>query len=141
MSPPDYQQPLEPIAALGPGAAVTPAVAPAAAGPNAGGYPERGSAGSVPLRAGTPAAGAAAGAAPVDARIVQAAVDRINARLAADGQALQLSVDPTTGRRMILVRDTNTGAMIRQIPSEDALRIASALESDDHSNLLLDLKA
>ena len=139
MSPPDYPQPLEPILALGPGTPVSPALAPAAPGPNTGGSTGGRTPVDVPVR--SPVPHSTASPPPPDARTIQAAVDRINARLAADGQALQLAVDPNTGRRVIFVRDANTGALIRQIPSEDALRIASALEADSHSTLLLDLRA
>lgn len=45
------------------------------------------------------------------------------------GRSLQFSVDSTTGRTVVSVRDATTGDVIRQIPSEEALRLAQALGS------------
>ena len=81
-----------------------------------------------------------ASAAPPDPQVVATAVARINSKLLADGQALELSVDSSTRQRVIVVRDSTTGTVIRQIPDEEVLRIASALESE-HPSVMLDQKA
>lgn len=69
------------------------------------------------------------------------AVARVNSALAAHGHTLQLSVDEGTQQRVILVRDTMTGAVIRKVPGDDVLRMARALESGQRLDVLLDLKA
>ncbi|MCP5327997.1 MAG: flagellar protein FlaG [Steroidobacteraceae bacterium] len=43
------------------------------------------------------------------------------------GRQLQFRVDQDSGRVVVSVRDTSTGELIRQIPSETALRIAEDL--------------
>jgi flagellar protein FlaG len=68
---------------------------------------------------------------------LQATLEKINAQLATSRQSLQLSVDSQSGRIIVVVRDTQTGTVIRQLPSEEVLRMASALGID--SNVLIDL--
>jgi flagellar protein FlaG len=80
------------------------------------------------------ASNAAPAAAP--GSVLQAAVEKINAYLVADGQSLRLGVDPQSRQTIVVVRDTLTGTVIRQIPSEETLRVASALGTDSH--LLID---
>jgi flagellar protein FlaG len=59
------------------------------------------------------------------------------------GRDLQFRVDDESGRVIVSVRDSATGELIRQIPNEETLRIAQALEQRDSTalNLLIDDKA
>lgn len=43
-------------------------------------------------------------------------------------QSLHFSLDKDTGRTVVKVMDTETNEMIRQIPSEDILKIAKAID-------------
>jgi flagellar protein FlaG len=45
------------------------------------------------------------------------------------GRQLEFRVDEASDRMVIVVRDQNTGELIRQIPDATALRIAQRLES------------
>jgi flagellar protein FlaG len=53
------------------------------------------------------------------------------------GRELQFSVDSASGKTVVSVRDAATGDVIRQIPSEEALRLAESLGSQ--SNSLVDV--
>ncbi len=46
------------------------------------------------------------------------------------GRSLQFRVDEDSGKVVVSVRDPSTGELIRQIPSEAALKIAENLASD-----------
>jgi flagellar protein FlaG len=59
---------------------------------------------------------------------VQVAADLIDRFLRDAGRALSFSVDEVTGRTVVSVRDPATGQLIRQVPSEEALRIAANLD-------------
>lgn len=52
------------------------------------------------------------------------------------GRELSFSVDDATGIVVVSVRDPNSGELIRQMPSEEALRIASNLAT--HGPRLVD---
>lgn len=74
-----------------------------------------------------PAAQAPA-AAPTSARELEAATEQIERFVRSSGRSLQFRVDDDSGRVVVSVRDADTGDLIRQIPSEAALRIARALD-------------
>lgn len=63
---------------------------------------------------------------------VQAAVKQIESFLKDSGRSLEFKVDEVTGRTVISVRDAG-GELIRQIPGEDALRVARALSNGSKS--------
>lgn len=65
--------------------------------------------------------------APPAAETLRAVVKQIESFLKGNERSLSFSVDETTGRTVISVRDAASGDLIRQIPGEDALRIARAL--------------
>jgi flagellar protein FlaG len=65
--------------------------------------------------------------APPTAETLRAVVKQIESFLKGNERSLQFSVDEVTGRTVISVRDAASGDLIRQIPGEDALRIARAL--------------
>jgi flagellar protein FlaG len=59
---------------------------------------------------------------------LRAVAAQIESYLRSNGRALNFSVDSSTGRTVIAVRDTS-GALIRQIPSEEALHLAATVGS------------
>jgi flagellar protein FlaG len=64
---------------------------------------------------------------------------QIESYLRSTGRSLQFSTDSVSGRVVIAVRDATTGELIRQIPSEEALRLSQALGSQPNS--LIDILA
>lgn len=65
-----------------------------------------------------------------------AAARQIDSYLRSTGRSVQFSIDSESGRTVVSVRNATTGDVIRQIPSEEALRIAAALDSQP--NALID---
>jgi flagellar protein FlaG len=59
---------------------------------------------------------------------VHAAAELIDRFLRSAGRELSFSVDQVTGRTVVSIRDPATGSLIRQLPSEEALRIARNLD-------------
>ncbi len=59
---------------------------------------------------------------------LQAAVSILNQQMDAKNQGLGFSYDDSTKQPVITVRNTNSGEVVRQIPSEDLLRIAHKLD-------------
>lgn len=68
---------------------------------------------------------------------MQAVAAQIESYLKSTGRELEFSVDEASGRTVITVRNPETGETIRQIPSEEALRLARALGHQPNS--LIDL--
>jgi flagellar protein FlaG len=64
---------------------------------------------------------------------------QIESYLRSTGRSLQFSTDSSSGRTVISVRDAATGELIRQIPSEEALRLSQALGAQPNS--LIDILA
>jgi flagellar protein FlaG len=92
--------------------------------------PASGPAGKVrplPAPGGTADPTAQAAAKP-DGQRVQRAVDEINAQLRELDKNIRFSVDQDTGETVVKVVDTETGDVIRQIPSEEMLAISRSLE-------------
>jgi flagellar protein FlaG len=81
-----------------------------------------------------PAASPAIGTPPA---ALQTVIDTVNTQLLTAGKSLQLSVDTLSGHSIVVVRDTQTGGIVQQFPSEELLRLASLLGTDPH--LLIDL--
>lgn len=54
---------------------------------------------------------------------------------------LNFSVDEGSGKTVIKVVDSATNELVRQIPAEEVLRIARALEQGDASGFLMETKA
>jgi flagellar protein FlaG len=71
-------------------------------------------------------------------KAVQAAVEEIKARAQKLSPELEFKVDDATHRTVVTVRDTHTGDVIRQIPSEEVLWLAQHL--DESPATLLDQK-
>lgn len=66
--------------------------------------------------------------APEDAAQVREAARQLEGWLQKSARSLQFSVDESTGRVVITVQDAVTRETIRQIPSEEVLRLARSLE-------------
>jgi flagellar protein FlaG len=79
------------------------------------------------------AAAAAAAAADLDHSVV-----RLNESMAAAQRNLSFRVDKGTGRTVITVVDAATKEVVRQIPAEEVLALAQALEA---GSTLLDARA
>ncbi|OWY37908.1 flagellar biosynthesis protein FlaG [Xenophilus sp. AP218F] len=76
---------------------------------------------------------------PDIAKQLQESVKQLNNTASLYNSNLQFSVDKDTGTTVVKVVDTETKQVIRQIPSEEALRIAKAI--GDFKGLLLKDKA
>jgi len=59
---------------------------------------------------------------------VQQAAQMISGAIQTFSRNLEFSVDDTTGKAVVKVSDKETGDMIRQIPSQEALDIARVLD-------------
>lgn len=79
----------------------------------------------------TTAAVTAAPAADKPVRDLEAATAQIERAVRSSGRNLQFRIDDESGRVVVSVRDSDSGELIRQIPSEAALRIARALEQGE----------
>jgi flagellar protein FlaG len=64
-----------------------------------------------------------------------AAAAQIESYLRSVGRQVQFSIDSASGRTVVSVRDADTGDVIRQIPSEEALRLAQSLGAQSSSLL------
>jgi flagellar protein FlaG len=70
---------------------------------------------------------------------VQKAAAEISKKLSESFSNFQVSVDSTLKRPVVRVVDANSGALVRQVPAEEAIRIARRL--DQLSGVLLKGKA
>jgi len=68
-------------------------------------------------------------AAPPPPPDIDAAVRRLNQLMAERQRNLSFHVDEASGRTVITVLDATTSAVVRQIPSEEVLALARALEA------------
>lgn len=73
-----------------------------------------------------------------DADKVKSAVSQIEKFLSSSRRNLEFSTDEESGKIVVKVIASDTGELIRQLPSEEALRIANNL--DDVNSLLFDAK-
>lgn len=69
------------------------------------------------------------------------AVGAINRAMQSSGHNLKFSVDPDTKRSVVQVVDSDTGDLIRQIPSKEALAIANSIDQFLQRGTLLRQKA
>lgn len=70
----------------------------------------------------------AAAAEPVDKQQLQDAVDVINQAVELDQRGLSFTIDDLSGRSIIKVRDLATDELIRQIPTEEILKVAQDIK-------------
>lgn len=95
----------------------------------------RGAQPSFPENAGAPASSSRS----VDRKEVENAVSRIKDFIQPINDSIQFSLDDETGMTLVKVIDLETKEVLRQIPSEEALNIAKAL--DKLQGLLIHNKA
>jgi flagellar protein FlaG len=73
----------------------------------------------------------------VDVRTVEettaAVAQQLESYLRSVGRSVQFSIDSASGETVVSVRDAATGEVIRQIPSEEALRLARTLGTQNQS--------
>ena len=81
-------------------------------------------------------ASAAAKPAPSPAQL-NAAVSRLNQAAQANSQGLEFSVDSDSKRTVVKVVDQSTKEVLRQIPTQEALELAKALEAATRTGLLI----
>lgn len=62
---------------------------------------------------------------PVD---VQRAAEQIRSYLSSNQRALQFRLDESSGRHVMTVTNPETGEIIRQIPGEEVLQMAAAIQ-------------
>jgi flagellar protein FlaG len=70
-------------------------------------------------------------------RDIEGAVRRLNELMAERERSLSFRVDESSGRTVITVLDATTREIVRQIPSEEVLALARAIET---SGALLDTR-
>jgi len=63
----------------------------------------------------------------------------IESYVQSNGRSLEFHVDDSSGLTVVTVRNSSTGDLVRQIPSDEAVRLARALGRGP--NALIDLKA
>ena len=68
-----------------------------------------------------------------------AVAQQLESYLRSVGRSVQFSIDKQSGETVVSIRDAETGEMIRQIPSAEALRLAQTLGTQ--SNSLIDILA
>ena len=82
------------------------------------------------------AAGAAAPAPTPSVQEVKQAVEQINRFMQQSNRTLQFSFDKEANRIVVKITDSQTGELIRQIPSEEVLAISRAI-GDIQQGMLL----
>ncbi|MBI6920410.1 flagellar protein FlaG [Pseudomonas monteilii] len=70
---------------------------------------------------------------------VKAAVSQIESFLSSTRRNLEFTTDEESGKVVVRIIASDTGELVRQLPSEEALRIAHSL--NDVNSLLFDAKA
>lgn len=110
------------ISPLGSGAIQTPATAAPAA-------PADRTAGAVQQGTGAALAGTTDKKANPSRDEVDAAVKKLNDSIPGSSQSLQFSVDHDTKEIVVKLIDQNTKEVVRQMPTEEALRIAKSIDA------------
>jgi len=59
---------------------------------------------------------------------LQEAVSRLNEQMQSKGRDLSFSIDERIDRAIVTVRNLKTGELVRQIPTEDMVRLAHSIE-------------
>ena len=70
----------------------------------------------------------AADDAPANPQALQEIADRLTQAIGMTGQQVQFSVDDATGKTVLRVTDAESGAVLRQIPGDEALSLARILD-------------
>ncbi|PIE24571.1 MAG: flagellar biosynthesis protein FlaG [Neptuniibacter caesariensis] len=64
----------------------------------------------------------------MSAEKLEAAIDRLNEMMKSSQRSLSFSVDTSSEKVVVQVRDLSTDKVIRQIPNEEALRFAESFD-------------
>ena len=72
---------------------------------------------------------ATAPARPVQVPKIESVTRQIDTFLRSTNRALQFRVDDATGEMVVSITDAETGEVIRQVPGEEALRLAERLDA------------
>ena len=72
---------------------------------------------------------AARPAPPVEVPKIESVTKQIDSFLRSIGRTINFRVDPSSGRMVVSVLDANTGELIRQVPGEEAIRLAADIEA------------
>lgn len=67
---------------------------------------------------------------------VKQAARQLETFMASMNRYLEFRVDQDSGRTIVTVKDKSTGEVVRQIPSEEVLRLAHNLGGKGHTGLL-----
>jgi flagellar protein FlaG len=78
-------------------------------------------------------------AAPIEVPKIESVTKQIDSFLRSIGRSINFRVDPGSGEMVVSVIDANTGEVIRQVPGEEALRLAQRIE--DSLSALIDERA
>jgi flagellar protein FlaG len=73
----------------------------------------------------------------VDPEAIQAAVAEISSYVEGLGRSLAISVDDQTGDYIIKVQNAETDEIVRQVPSEELVRVAAAIRAQLDSLTLM----
>ena len=65
---------------------------------------------------------------PVEVPKIESVTKQIDSFLRSFGRSINFRVDPGSGQMIVSVIDATTGEIIRQVPGEDALRLAQSIE-------------
>ena len=65
----------------------------------------------------------------IDPRALQQLADKLADTVGMTGQQVQFSVDDDTGTTVLRVTDAESGALLRQIPGDEALAMARILDN------------
>jgi flagellar protein FlaG len=66
---------------------------------------------------------------PIEVPKIESVTRQIDSFLRSIGRTINFRVDQGSGRMVISVLDATTGELIRQVPGEDALRLAESIEA------------
>jgi flagellar protein FlaG len=66
---------------------------------------------------------------PVEIHKIESVTRQIDSFLRSINRSLQFRLDESTGRMVVSICDAETGEVIRQVPGEEALRIAQNIET------------
>ncbi len=84
---------------------------------------------AIPVAAGGAPKAAATPNAAIDPQALQQLADRLAESVGMTGQQVQFSVDDDTGTTVLRVTDAESGALLRQIPGDEALAMARILDN------------
>jgi flagellar protein FlaG len=76
---------------------------------------------------------------PIEVPKIESVTKQIDSFLRSFGRTINFRVDPGSGQMVVSVLDANTGEVIRQVPGEDALKLAQSIE--DSMSAMLDERA